>query len=176
MDAKVINITVDINNIPANKPNLKKASIGNAFTAFRNHQSPRRFQTPPKKFQPHVSRSQNQNTDKRNTNQAPSQADGTSKSWQKVAQKFWSKSEGAPSENGAKLVAPIVLKLQQKPNKLVSFHHHTITTATISTAASVPSTYIYIIMSTLTSTATQNDNLAMFCYSSTTVIVFPFHF
>ena len=123
----MINITVDINNIPARKPNLKKASIGNAFTAFRNHQNPRRFQTPPKKFQPHVSTSQNENTYK-STKQAPSQADGTSKSWQKVAQKFWSKSEGVPIENGAsgaKLVAPIVLKLQQKPNKLVSFHHHT---------------------------------------------------
>ena len=138
VESKVINITVDINNIPDSKPKTKKASIGNTFTAFRNHQNPWRFQTPPKKFQPRVSTSQNSyKGNKIHTNKAPKE-DGASKPWQRAAQNFWSKPEGGPSKAGgageevagAKLVAPIVLKIHQKPNKLVSvlqdtnFNHH----------------------------------------------------
>lgn len=136
VEAKVINITVDINNIPDSKrnSNSKETFIGNPFTAFRNHQNPRRFQTAPKKFQSHISTSQNYKTghSKYKTNQAPTE-EGVSESWQRVAQKFSSKLESGAREDGAgaeeligaKLVAPIVLKLHQKPNKLVSFPHHT---------------------------------------------------
>ena len=150
--SKVINITVDINNIPESVPdskrhrNSKDTFIGNVFTAFRNHQNPRRFQTPAKKFQSHVSTSLNRSKNykightysnykskERDNNQTPAE-EGVSKSWQRVAENFWSNLERGTSEDGvaageepigAKLVAPIVLKLQQKPNKLVSFHQHT---------------------------------------------------
>ena len=139
VEAKVINITVDINNIPDSKRhrNSKEALFANPFTAFRNHQNPRRFQTAAKKFQSHVSTSQNYETvpnkyksKERKTNQAPAE-ESVSQSWQRVAQNFWSKLEGGTSEAGAgevigaKLVAPIVLKLHQKPNKLVSVLHDT---------------------------------------------------
>ena len=141
----VINITVDINNIPESKRqrNSKEAFIGNIFTAFRNHQNPRRFHTPAKKFQSHVSLNKGKNykvghtlnnkykSNERNNNQAPAAKEGVSKSWQRVGQNFWSKLERGTSGDGgeeligAKLVAPVVLNLQQKPNKLVSFYHQT---------------------------------------------------
>ena len=144
--SKVINITVDINNIPESLPDSKRhrsskeASIGNAFTAFRNHQNLKQFQTSPLKFSTSLNKNKNyqigQTYDKyksneRNNNQAPAEED-VSQSWQRVAQSYWSQLEGTSEDGakageqliGAKLVAPVLLKLQQKPNKLVSFHCH----------------------------------------------------
>ena len=141
--SKVINITVDINNIPERLPDSKihrsskEVSIGNAFTAFRSHQNPKRFQTSPQRFSTSLNKNKNYkigqsyNKYNSNNNQAPAEED-VSQSWQRVAQSYWNQLEGT-SENGAtageqltgaKLVEPVVLKLQQKPNKLVSFHCH----------------------------------------------------
>ena len=144
--SKVINITVDINNIPESLPDSKRhrsskeASIVNAFTAFRNHQNLKRFQTSPLKFSTSLNKNKNYKIgqtynnykgNERNNNQAPAEED-VSQSWQRVAQSYWSQLEGTSEDGakageqliGAKLVAPVLLKLQQKPNKLVSFHCH----------------------------------------------------
>ena len=142
----MINITVDINNIPDSTKPTKEV-----FTAFRNHQTPHRFQTA--EIQTHASTTSNKNKNHKSShknknyrnhakdkNQAPA-VEAFSQSWKKLAQSFQSKVKGIVGEGrgvgeeviGAKLVAPILVKLHQKPNKLVSFNHHLFTTTIITT-------------------------------------------
>ena len=142
----MINITVDINNIPDSTKPTKEV-----FTAFRNHQTPHRFQTA--EIQTHASTTSNKNKNHKSShknnnywnhakdkNQAPA-VEAFSQSWKKLAQSFQSKVKGIVGEDrgvdeeviGAKLVAPILVKLHQKPNKLVSFNHHLVTTTIITT-------------------------------------------
>ena len=98
---KVINITVDINNIPESLPESKRHKSGgnsfndNAFTAFRNHRTP----TATKEIQPYLT-------------------PPVEKSYKEEDE---SKGKtGSNNEDVAKLVEPVVVSLHRRPSKLVS--------------------------------------------------------
>ena len=98
---KVINITVDINNIPESLPESKRHKTTgnsfneNAFTAFRNHLTP----TATKEVQPYLS---------------------------PLVEKSYKQEDESKGKTGlnnkdvAKLVEPVVVSLHRRPNKLVS--------------------------------------------------------
>ena len=106
---KVINITVDINNIPESLPESKRHKTAgnsfneNAFTAFRNHRPPSTFPTATKEIQPHVS-------------------PPVEKSYKE--EDDWKGKTGLNNKDVAKLVEPVVVSLHRRPSKLVSLQQH----------------------------------------------------